>query len=654
MTELSFDFETRSRADLPKVGAYAYAQDPSTEALCLAVSIDGGEPITWDRRRRNDEVLRHVGTLIDGGAKIRGWNSPFDVLIWNHALRREIEDLPLIGWGQTVDTAAESAAMNAPQGLDEAAVQLGLPEEYRKDKRGKYLIQKLSKPQRNGEFCEDEALHDEMVGYCAQDVRAESNAARKLRRLPPVEHALWVLTQTINDRGLPIDIRGVERILVIIAAEAERLEGEFQSLVGGAFRSGQRAEFVSWIAAQGVAGVTSIAAEAMAPILSRNDLPDHVRKALALRQKLTQTSLAKFDTMLSLAVRGRLHGLLTYHGAATGRYASRGGFNAQNLPRGKFPTVEAAEFLAAADHETAALVYGDDLLDACVASIRGMVRASEGRTFVDVDFSSVENRCGVWLAGHQRKVEMFAAGLDEYKVFASESLFHVPYAEVSKHQRQVSKSAVLGCMFGQGAKGLVEYAKGFGVELSEEEAAGIVARYRMDYEPVKDLWYACEKACIQAVKAPGAVFQVGSSPLRVQCKDDQLVMRLPSGRLLTWRHPRLEQAQDLQGRPRWTLTAWFLNTYSRQWGRNKLYGSSIYQSAVQGMARDLLRDAMFECEKEGFPIVLTVHDEILAEVQIPHAEAALASITRIMSTAPAWAPGLPLAAEGWIGERYRK
>ena len=131
-------------------------------------------------------------------------------------------------------------------------------------------------------------------------------------------------------------------------------------------------------------------------------------------------------------------------------------------------------------------------------------------------------------------------------------------------------------------------------------------------------------------------------------------MRLPSGRLLTWRHPRLEQAQDLQGRPRWTLTAWFLNTYSRQWGRNKLYGSSIYQSAVQGMARDLLRDAMFECEKEGFPIVLTVHDEILAEVQIPHAESALASITRIMSTAPAWAPGLPLAAEGWIGERYRK
>ena len=131
--------------------------------------------------------------------------------------------------------------------------------------------------------------------------------------------------------------------------------------------------------------------------------------------------------------------------------------------------------------------------------------APEGKTFVDVDFSSIENRVGVWLAGQNDKVELFRKGLDEYKVFASESLYHVPYDEVTKDQRQVSKSAVLGAMFGQGAKGLVKYAEGMGVKLSETQAKNAVDNYRASYSQVKNLWTLCETAAIDAVQNPGKI-----------------------------------------------------------------------------------------------------------------------------------------------------
>jgi DNA polymerase len=351
--------------------------------------------------------------------------------------------------------------------------------------------------------------------------------------------------------------------------------------------------------------------------------------------------------MMEIQREGRIRNTLVYHGASTGRWASRGGLNLQNIAR---PTIEDAEI------ETAIpIVFGQGKgsMDQLSSLVRSAIKAPDKKTFVDVDFSSIENRVGVYLAGQTDKVELFRKGLDEYKVFASESLYRVPYEEVTKEQRQISKSAVLGAMFGQGAKGLVKYAEGMGVKLSEVQAKNAVDNYRMSYEKVKNLWVQCETAAIQAVDNPGTPFAAGGK-IRMKSDGKALWMCLPSGRLICWQRPQLELLTTPWGSQKLGVTVHSQNTYTRQWSRNALIGSSIFQSAVQGTARDCLAVAMLNLEKAGYEMINSIHDEVLLLVEEQSGESALADVINIMTTPPSWAPDFPLAAEGWHGKRYRK
>jgi DNA polymerase len=285
--------------------------------------------------------------------------------------------------------------------------------------------------------------------------------------------------------------------------------------------------------------------------------------------------------------------------------------------------------------------------------VRSAIKAPDGKTFVDVDFSSIENRVGVYLAKQNDKVELFRKGLDEYKVFASESLYRVPYDQVTKDMRQVSKSAVLGAMFGQGAKGLVKYAEGMGVTLSEGQAKNAVDSYRTSYVLVKELWAKCDGAAIQAVENPGNPFRAGDR-LVLKVAKNALWMQLPSGRLICWQRPQLELLTTPWGQQKVGVTVHSQNTYTRQWSRNALIGSSIFQSAVQGTARDCLAVAMINLEKAGYEVINSIHDEVLLLVEEQNGESALEDVLKIMTVPPTWAPDFPLAAEGWVSKRYKK
>jgi DNA polymerase len=296
--------------------------------------------------------------------------------------------------------------------------------------------------------------------------------------------------------------------------------------------------------------------------------------------------------MMEIQREGKIRNTLVYHGASTGRWASRGGLNLQNIAR---PSLEDLEIQAAIPR-----VFNDGIgtMQELSSLVRSAIVAPKGKTFVDVDFSSIENRVGVYLAGQKDKVELFRKGLDEYKVFASESLYRVPYDEVTKDQRQVSKSAVLGAMFGQGAKGLVKYAEGMGVKISEAQAKLAVDGYRSSYARVKALWASCELAAIDAVNDPGVGYAAGQK-LKLKVAKGALWMQLPSGRLICWQRPKVELLTTPWGSEKLGVTVHSQNTYTRQWSRNPLIGSSIFQSAVQGTARDFLANAMLNLELNG-------------------------------------------------------
>ena len=636
----SIDFETRSHIDLTEQGLDIYANDHTTEVLCIAmgttpdnVEVSGlGKPNV----QAIDKLLNHV---YEGG-KIQAWNAMFEYAIWNCVC------VPKYGWPplrltQVIDSMAVAAANNIPQALGDAAQFMDA--EHKKDTRGRYLIQKLCKPHK-GVFNEDPELMRELFDYCKQDVRAEMSIVANLRPLSLVEQEVWELTQRINLRGVPVDPKELQNAVKAVSGAQAQLDQELVSLTG--FKPSERAKLLGWLNEKG-ADMADMTAKTVSAKLVNAHLHSDVRRALELRQEGSQTSVAKYAKMLEIQREGKIRNTLVYHGASTGRWASRGGLNLQNIAR---PTIGDEEIESAIP-----MVFGQGVgsMHELSSLVRSAIVAPNGKTFVDVDFSSIENRVGVYLAGQNDKVELFRKGLDEYKVFASESLYRVPYDQVTKDQRQVSKSAVLGAMFGQGAKGLVKYAEGMGVKLSEAQAKAAVDGYRSSYSKVKELWALCENAAIEATSNPGNPFRAGQHIVMKVAKD-ALWMQLPSKRLICWQRPKLELVTTPWGATKYGVTVHSLNTYTRAWTRNQLIGSSIFQSAVQGTARDFLANAMLNLENVGFEIINSIHDEVLLLVDEDTADEASMSVTEIMVTPPKWALDFPLAAEGWVSKRYKK
>lgn len=638
----SIDFETRSRTDLKKVGLDKYAKCPSTEVICIAFGNTSETIQVLPPQNPSTNQLWPLMQHVSKGGKIQAWNAMFEYCIWNHVC------VPKYGWPsinleQMIDSMAIAAANNIPQNLEEAAIFVGAME--KKDPVGKRLIQKLSKPNSKGLFNTDFVLLDQMYEYCKQDVRTEMAIVKELRPLTEQEQQIWIMTQKINERGVPVDIYETQNAISTVNSAKDAVNAEMLGITGH-INANQVPLLLGWLNAQGM-DMADLTYETVTVKLLDPTLPKNIRRALELRQLGSQTSVAKYEKMLEVQEGGRIRNTLVYHGASTGRWASRGGLNLQNIAR---PTLGDEALERAIER---VLEKGEGgTMEELSSLVRSVIKAPYGQTFVDVDFSSIENRVASWIAGQTDKVELFRQGLDEYKAFASTSLYEVPYDEVTKDMRQISKSAVLGCMFGQGFKGLVKYAEGMGVKLTETQSKNAVDAYRLSYAKVKNCWYACERSAIDAINNPNMPFQNGK--LLFKFVKDALWMRLPSGRLICWRDPKVEQQLTPRGFMKDGVTVRSQNTFTRQWSRNNLIGSSIFQSAVQGTARDILAECTLSLETAGFEVINLIHDEVLLVADENRGDKVLATVTQMMTVPPQWAPDFPLAAEGWVGKRYRK
>ena len=634
----SIDFETRSIVDLKEQGLDIYANHESTEMLCIAFGTSVDLVYIYSGKSTDGVDLQKLLNHVREGGKIQAWNAMFEYAIWNCVC------VPKYGWPelkltQVVDSMAIAAANNVPQSLEDAAIFMDAA--HKKDNIGAKLIQKLCKPLKNGNFNNDPELLTQLMLYCQKDVMAEMSVVSKLRGLSAKEQAIWELTQRINLRGVPVVPKELSNACTAVLSAQGAIDQELLALTG--CKPSERAKLLAWLNAHG-ADMKDLTADTVTKKLSEEFISKNVRRALELRQEGSQTSVAKYAKMLEIQRNGRIRNTLVYHGASTGRWSSRGGLNLQNIAR---PVLNDEQIANAIPR---VFSQGIGTMSELSSLVRSALKAPDKQAFVDVDFSSIENRVGVWLAGQKDKVELFRQGLDEYKTFASTSLYKIPYDQVTKEHRQIAKSAVLGCMFGQGAKGLVEYASGMGVNITPVQAKQAVDAYRLSYAKVKNLWYQCEEAAINAVQTPGTAFDAGSK-VRLKVSNDALWMILPSKRLICWQRPEVKLVMTPWGAEKLGVTVHSQNTYTRQWGRNQLIGSSIFQSATQGLARDFLAHAMLNLEEAGYQVINSIHDEVLL---LAESASVLDDVVAIMTTPPDWAPDMPLAAEGWTGERYRK
>lgn len=262
---LHIDFETFSEADIKKVGAYRYAFDPSTEILCAAMAIGDEEPDVFHDHPDVGWALRdkYVAALLEDDVLIYAHNAMFEAAIMQALLQRTWgTPCPALSRFRCTMSLARRAAL--PSKLEKLAEVLAL--KNMKDKRGASLIRKFSImqkgrrvskrfPQGSGPYRirpEDEPeLFAEFMAYCAQDVRAEQEVARKLTYFDdPINNANYSLDAVINARGVPVNISALKHAQKLVDEETEIVSQKFRELCG--FEITQNAVFLKWLKEQGV------------------------------------------------------------------------------------------------------------------------------------------------------------------------------------------------------------------------------------------------------------------------------------------------------------------------------------------------------------------------------------------------------------------
>lgn len=633
---VSIDFETRSAVDLRKTGVYKYAADPSTDIWCMAYKAPWSDDVlVW---QPGDEVDAHLEDWIRAGGLLSAWNANFERTIWNNIMvsRYQWPETRIKQWRCTM---AQASAMGLPRSLGQAAAVLGVEEQ--KDKTGAALMLRMARPRKvNADgtvtWWNTKDKVEALVAYCRQDVRTELSVAETLNAMPDSERRLYQLDQRINDRGVALDVDLVTRVKNLANNAGAEIDAEIQRLTKGQVKAATNGmDLVAWLNSHGIA-TKSVDKQTVARLLTSDKLHPVIREVLTLRQNGAKSSTAKYDAMLhAVNEDGRMRGLLVYHGAATGRWSGKL-VQPQNFPRPQKKQDELDEIIAKlkADGDVsehgAGTVLASDLL-------RSMLVAEDGHRLMFADYSAIEARVLAWVAGQNDLVETFRKGGDVYKEMAS-AIYNVDVEAVTDGQRQVGKMAILGCGYGMGGKRFAEQCATMGIKVDEDEAKRIVSVYREKNNRIAQYWRDVEQDFVDMVKEAGRVGTVG--------------LPLPSGRSLTYHNPRIIQRETPWGAMRDTAQVDTLNSVTRQWVSQIIWGGLLTENVVQATARDMMATAMMALEVKGYNVILSVHDEIISEV--PDNFGSLDEMIDIMTQVPAWAKGCPINAEGKEGKRYRK
>jgi len=633
---VSIDFETRSAVDLRKTGVYKYAADQSTDIWCMAYKAPWSDDVlVW---QPGDAVDTHLEDWILAGGLLSAWNANFERTIWNNIMVGRYQ-WPATKINQWRCTMAQASAMGLPRALGQAAAVLGVEEQ--KDKTGAALMLRMARPRKvnaDGSYTwwNTKDKVDALVAYCRQDVRTELSVAETLNAMPDAERRLYQLDQRINDRGVKVDIDLIDRVSKLANSASENIDAEMKRLTNGQVKAATNAmDLTAWLRGYEL-NVNSVDKQTVTRLLAMDGLHPIIQQVLRLRQDGAKSSTAKYDAMVNAAnADDRMRGLLMYHGAATGRWSGRL-VQPQNFPRPQKKQDELDEIIAKlkADQDVsehgAGTVLASDLL-------RSMLVAEDGHRLMFADYSAIEARVLAWVAGQSDLVETFRKGGDVYKEMAS-AIYNTPSEQVTDNQRQIGKMATLGCGYGMGGKRFAEQCATMGIKVDEDEAKRIVSVYREKNNRIAQYWRDVENDFVDMVKEAGRVRSVE--------------LPLPSGRSLTYHNPRIIQRETPWGAMRDTAQVDTLNSVTRQWTSQIIWGGLLTENVVQATARDMMATAMMALEIKGYPVILSVHDEIICEV--PDGFGSLDEMIDIMTRVPAWAQGCPINAEGKEGKRYRK
>ena len=610
----------------------------STEVLCMSYAFNDGEVVTWLPGQPFPEaVAKHTGMIY-------AHNAAFERLIFWYVLQQNFK------LEQFYCTATQARANCAPGGLEDVGRFASVS--MKKDHRGAQLIRLLSIPQADGNFREDAALMAEMVRYCEQDVRAMREISKAMRPLSADELLDYHVNERINDRGVLVDVPLAKAAMRYAHDELVEIEDRVAELTDGEITSVRSPKMREWVLARVgdeakklmlVKDKYSIDKTVRANLLAMenpDEIPSAVAEVIQCADDLWASSVAKFSRMADLADDEdcRVRGAFVFAGgAATGR-ASSYGLQVHNFTRKCAKEPDAVRQSMVRGHNIVP-AYGRCITDVLRGMLRPALIPAPGKHFVVADWSAIEGRVNPWLAASafgEAKLDVFRRKLDPYKVNAA-ATYSVAYEEVTGEQRQVGKVQELALGFAGGVGAFASMGRNYGVHFEEAQARRIVDAWRRANPWAVPFWSELEEAYTRAMRNKGHEFSAG----RVAYLYDgqHLWYALPSGRVLCYPYARLESDGVTYAKASWKPAA-----DATEWPRARLWKGLACENITQAAANDILRNALRQLDD----VVLHVHDEIVIETDQP------IDLERIMSTPPAWAEGLPLAAEVQTMTRYGK
>lgn len=648
MKLLSIDIETYSSVDLIKSGVYAYCESADFEILLFAYAVDDEEVQIIDLASGEEIPTDILKAMSDSTVIKTAYNANFERTCLAKYFH---QPMPPEQWRCS---SVHALMLGLPGYLDGVAKCLRLQEQ--KMKEGKALIRYFSVPCKptkvNGGRTRNLPEHDldkwtTFKDYCKQDVEVERKIRKKLEAFPitEVEQKLWELDQKINDEGVLID-----KGLVINAIQADKTFQDelFEEAVRltGLENPNSPAQLKGWLLKQGLE-VNSLTKKDVEALMGEVEKPE-VRRLLELRQAMSKTSVKKYEAMeRSICSDQRIRGLLQFYGAnRTGRWAGRL-VQIHNLPRNSLKDLQVArDLLKSGNYETLELLF-ESVSDVLSQLIRTAFIPSKDHRFIVADFSAIEARVIAWLAGERWRMDVFQSHGKIYEASAAQ-MFKVPIETIDKGSplRQKGKIAELALGYG-GSKGALMQMGAIEMGLTEDELPELVSAWREANTNIVKLWWGIESAAIKAVKEKAVVkMQYG---LTFHYTKGLLFITLPSGRSLAYVRPKIG-IDERFGKEQLTYEG--TEQGSKQWGRIPTYGGKLTENIIQAIARDCLAVSMLRLDEVGYRINFHVHDEVVLDVPIH--TSSMENVEELMGQSIEWAPGLPLGADSFETDYYKK
>ena len=662
MDRLTLDFETRSEVDLTKSNPWTYAEDLSTDVICAAWKRNDRACESWlnpklDGPRSSPiSLFDYIG---DTDGPIYAFNVAFEISIWENVM------VPRYGWppihrSRWRDTQALANYLALPPSLGALCKVLDLPG---KNPEGSRLISKYSKLHLKSAKLEI-PLADvfKFLDYCRQDVEQEVAVDEKLGELPESEQQLFLEDLEVNLRGLALDMPGLSAAREVVKVRRAELASDFREATG--LNPSQRGAFKEWLQEAEVE-VDNMQSEYLDKYLEEENVCSDIEEVMRLYMAYNKASVSKLDAMLRNAdSTDRARFQTRYHGANTGRNTGAG-IQPLNLPRTyeEFDPDMVVRDIDRRNPHYLDAVYGDAV--ECVSkALRHYITAARGHRFIVADFVSIEAVILAVLAGESWKIEAFRNKEPIYEKTA-DIVFGLAPGTVTKHTHPNERYVGKVCELASGYQGSVGAWRKFDTSdrFTDEEVRAIVKKWREGHPATVSLWRDLEIAA-RVVVETGSTVNVG--PLRLGMAGSFMYMEAPNGKRIWYAHPELALAM-----PAWhntkeeedcaagvcscqpTMQLRYKSWKAGQWRSVFTYGGKLTENACQFVSRELLRVAQTRVMRAGgYPVVLTVYDEIVAEC--PDGFGSVEEMVRLMEMPVSWAEDWPYRADGWEGRRYKK